>query len=124
MGRFNRLLEVLEDTLSAEDMERIRDVLRETRGLPYRRLETLVFNPSADLGAQMVHMMRTRLDHWGLDKTTHRVMRWSVGAPDATTEADWVSFVLFEGEVADWMMAEGRRDARARADEIRAFFAE
>ena len=42
-------------------------------------------------------------------------------APEA--EADWASYMLFDGGFAHELIEIGRADARARAAEIRAFFA-
>jgi len=50
MRRFNKLWGVLEETLTADEMRRVSDVLEDTRGVAYRRLETLVFHPSEDIG--------------------------------------------------------------------------
>ena len=50
MRRFNRLWGVLEETLSDDEMYRVRAVIEETRGVSYRRLQALVFHPSQDIG--------------------------------------------------------------------------
>ncbi|MGB3049950.1 MAG: patatin-like phospholipase family protein [Polyangiales bacterium] len=50
MRRFNRLWGVLEETLSDDEMHRVRAVIEETRGVSYRRLQALVFHPSQDIG--------------------------------------------------------------------------
>jgi NTE family protein len=39
-------------------------------------------------------------------------------------EADWASYLLFDGRFAERLIELGRADARARADEIRAVFAD
>src|SRR5688500_13397671 len=50
LDRLNQMMEVLEETLSPEELERVHRVWVRHRGTPYRRLKTLVFTPSRDLG--------------------------------------------------------------------------
>jgi NTE family protein len=50
LGGFNRLSRALEDSLPPAELDRVHDVMRETRGAPYRQLDKLVFSPSQDLG--------------------------------------------------------------------------
>lgn len=117
LDRFNRMLTVLEDVLQPEDLERVRKVIQESRGLPYRRLSTLVFRPSQDIG----HMARerarslqaSRFSSWLLARTATLGTLW---------ESDLVSFILFDAEFAEQLIQLGRHDSLARADEIAAFF--
>lgn len=122
LDRFNKIVEVLEETLSPDDLSRVQSVMAATRGLPYRRLRTLAFAPTADLGRIGVNVMRTHLDEWDLDSTMRWGLRRLVGGPEVQGEADWTSFLLLEGSVAKEFIRLGRADALARADEIRAFF--
>src|SRR5690606_10971245 len=46
LERFNRLVEVLDEALSAAERERVARVLRAHRGRDYRKLETLIVRPS------------------------------------------------------------------------------
>jgi hypothetical protein len=50
-------------------------------------------------------------------------LRRAIGDPEATTEADWTSYVMFDGSVAAELIRLGRRDALDQANEIRSFFA-
>ena len=122
LQRFNTLIEVLEEVLDPADLARVQEVLAGARGLPYRKLDTLVFSPSADLGQLAVGALRENLDAWEVDWLTRWLLRRLTGGRGATSEADWTSFVLFEGDIARQLITEGRRDALDRADEIRAFF--
>ncbi len=124
LERFNRLLEVLDDVVSPADMERIQSVLEESRGARYRRIHTLSFTPEADLGRLTVGHIRNNLDQMKMDRFSRRLLRRAIGGPGSTTEADWTSFVFFDGDLASVLIDQGHREAWARADELRAFFSD
>ncbi len=121
LNRFNRMIEVLERTLEPHELERVQEVLVDARGAPYRRLDTLVIRPSEDIGVMAGDYLRDRrpglrlggIEGWLMTRMRRRTR---------TREADWASYVLFDGTFAEQLIRLGRRDARARADEIRAFF--
>src|SRR5262249_28028597 len=50
LARFNRLMEAMEVGVTPATLRRVRQILTADRGLPYRRVETLVFRPSEDIG--------------------------------------------------------------------------
>ncbi|MCA9541630.1 MAG: patatin-like phospholipase family protein [Myxococcales bacterium] len=120
LGRFNKMVEVLEDTLDGPARAKVDKVLSETRGMPYRKLETLVFSPSEDLGQIAGRHLRGRsipeigrLGTWLLRRAAGR---------DATWEVDLASYLLFDGQFAARLIEVGHRDAVQRADEVKAFF--
>jgi NTE family protein len=115
---FNLLLGALEETLTPEELTRVNDVLARSRGLPYERIETLVFRPSEDIG-RLAHeyAQRVRIG------TLSNLVVARLADLGADLEADLLSFVLFDGEFARALIDLGRRDAHARAAEIEAFFA-
>ncbi|MAQ13960.1 MAG: hypothetical protein CMN30_04090 [Sandaracinus sp.] len=119
LERFNRLLERLEELLDRRERDDLDAVLTDARGAPYRRVETLVFRPSQDLG-------RLARDHaQGLHG---RGLRGRIIAHLAemggTFDADLLSFILFDADYAHQLVEVGRNDVRARAAEVRAFFAD
>ncbi len=121
LERLNQVMEVLEETLDADDLERIQRVWIQHRGAPYRRLKKLVFQPSRDLGRVAGEFIKKSL------KTTHLrpvakyiIEKFASDAPEP--EADWASYLLFDGSFAHELMEIGRQDARAQADKIREFF--
>jgi NTE family protein len=121
MDRLNQMMEVLDQALSPEDLERVQQVWIKHRGAPYRRLQTLVFTPSRDLGRAAGEYIRTRLDMGELAP----VARYLVDrAGRESAEADWASYLLFDGGFATELIALGRADAVAKAGEIRAFYGE
>lgn len=121
LTRTNSLVEVLERTLSPEDLALVQRRLVETRGAPYSRLDTLVFSPSQDIGQRAAEHVRQHLPLWNLG----RVPKWILGRAsheEATWEADWATYLLFDGAFGKAIIDLGRHDAHARADEIREFF--
>jgi NTE family protein len=121
LGRFNSLMQVLEETLTPQEIERIHQVLEQQRGSRYRRLESLLFEPSDDIGRIAGEHLRTNLDGWNLSSIPRFLLRRASRA-DATWEADWAAYLLFDGEFAGHLIDLGLADARKRRDEIRAFF--
>ncbi len=121
LDRFNRLMESLGAVLTADEWARVEHVLVESRGAPYRKIETLVFAPSENIGiaaGDYLRMHRARA-------SIGRFYEWLLGKAanvGATWEADLASFLLFDGEFARRLIDLGRRDAVAQADAIRAFF--
>lgn len=122
LERLNHMMEVLEETLSPEDLERVHRVWVRHRGAPYRRLKTLVFTPSRDLGRIAAEYIRSSLRVKELKPIARYLLeRAARDTPEA--EADWASYMLFDGGFAHELIEIGRADARARAAEIREFFA-
>lgn len=123
MDRLNQMMEVLEEALPAEELERVQKVWIKHRGAPYRRLDTLVFTPSRDLGRAAGEYIRTRLDTSQVE-TIARYLIDRAASETPQSEADWASYLLFEGGFARELIDIGRADAQAKADEIRRFFAD
>ena len=118
LDRFNRMLATLEEVLADDEMARVQRVVQESRGAPYRKVERLVFRPSADIGC-MAARRAQELRHRNL---APRFLSSGDLGNEPGFQADLLSFVLFDGEFARRLIALGRTDAMARADEIRAFF--
>ena len=76
-------------------------------------------------GLLAARFIREHKDRWKKGSTLlHRVLRRAARGPEKEDEeADWASFVLFDGPFCEALMNLGKRDAIARADEIRTFFA-
>lgn len=122
LGRFNRLLEVLDDALPPEARAKVDEVTRRTRGAAYRRVESLVVRPSADIGRIAGEHVR-RLRKEGAFPWPLRVLFDRVDSGEPDWEADWASFLLFDGGFAEALVALGRRDLLARRDEVVSFLA-
>ena len=121
LERLNQVMEVLEETLDSDDLERIQRVWIKHRGAPYRRLETLVFTPSRDLGRVAGEYIKTSLRTANLKPLTRYLIE-KIASDSQEPEADWASYLLFDGGFAHELIEIGRADARAQADKIREFF--
>lgn len=121
LERLNDLVDVLENTLSDEDFARFQEVLVRTRGTGYRRLTTLVFSPSEDIGRMAGDYLRTVQRNSELNPVLERFLS-RASVEGMSQEADWASYLLFDGGFAERLIDLGQRDARARADEIESVF--
>jgi NTE family protein len=122
LERLNQMMEVLEQTLDPADLDRVQRVWVKNRGMPYRRLRTLVFTPSRDLGEMAGEFIRHHLRTETLKPLARYLIERAVRAAPQT-EADWASYLLFDGDFAAEIIAGGYADALARKDEIRDFYA-
>ncbi len=121
LERLNQVMEVLEETLDADDLERIQRVWIEHRGAPYRRLKKLVFQPSRDLGRVAGEFIKKSLKTTNLRPLArYLIEKFASDAPEP--EADWASYLLFDGSFAHELIEIGRQDARDQAEKIRDFF--
>jgi NTE family protein len=121
LERLNDLVEVLDEALTPVERQRVDQVLSEHRGASYRRLRTLIFTPSKDLGRVAGEYIRSGLKLTGLSPLARFLLqRAATDAPNQ--EVDWASYLLFDGGYAARLIELGRSDAMDRADDVRAFF--
>ncbi|MBT8492530.1 MAG: hypothetical protein KJO07_05685, partial [Deltaproteobacteria bacterium] len=116
MERLNRLVGAFEQVSTPEERKHLDQVLIETRGAAYRKLDTLIIRPSEDIGAIAGEHIRTRVK--GKKGFWFRQLLSRSGSD----EADWGSYVLYDGLFAERLIELGRGDSLARRDEIRRFF--
>lgn len=121
LERFNRLITILERTVPPAVLEQVQEMLLQTRGAPYRRIRTLHIEPSEDLGRIAGAHLANNLPLWKLSSPMRALLRYSASA-NRYLEADLASYLLFDGRFAERLVELGRRDARARADEVHRFF--
>lgn len=121
LERFNRMLEVLSDTAPPAALARVAEVLKADRGVPHRRIETLVFRPSVDIGVlALEHFKRRRTSLCSGTATT--LLLENAAALGAHIQADFLSYIYFDEAFARALIAQGRRDVMDRAAEVDAFF--
>jgi NTE family protein len=121
LGRFNRLVATLEDVLSDAELERVHQTLRETRGAPYRRLDKLVFSPSQDLGKLAHEHLQQHLASFKIGAIPRYFLK-KAAQMEATWEADWAAYILFDGRFAETLIDLGYADAMAKRDTVLEFF--
>ena len=121
MERLNQMMEVLEEALPADQLERVQKVWIKHRGAPYRRLDTLIFTPSEDLGKKAGQYIRTRLDTSEI-QTLARYFLERTATETPGGEADWASYLLFDGGFARELIELGRKDAHTQAALVKRFF--
>lgn len=122
MERFNRLLGVLEKELTPDQLDRVAATLTDTRGLPYRRIHSLVFTPGEDIGGLARDHLQTSLGELEMPGLHRWAYARALQRPQPTNDADWATYVLFDGTLGARLLALGRADALARTAEIRSFF--
>ncbi len=123
LERFNRLTHALEGALPPDQLERVKQVMRETRGAPYRKLETLVFSPSEDLGKLAHDHLQRALPTYKVGTIPRYFLKKAAGE-QSTWEAGWAAYLLFDAGYAVELMDLGYRDALKKKDEIARFFSE
>jgi NTE family protein len=123
LERFNRLTSALEHALPPDQLDQVLDVMRQTRGAPYRKLQTLVFSPSEDLGKLAHEHLRVALPKYKLGRIPRYFLK-RASADESIWEAGWAAYLLFDGGYARDLMDLGYRDAHLQADAIREFFAD
>lgn len=123
LERLNRLMETVENTLDHRELEGVQRTLMETRGAPYRRIRTLVFHPTRDIGRVAGEHLRRLVSRVGSSTWLSRHLA-SRGDLSSFVEADLASYLLFDGEFAGELVEMGRADALSRAADIQQFFAE
>jgi NTE family protein len=122
LERFNRVMEVVDDVLTPEERARVDAVLEKERGMTYRKLPTLIFEPSQNIGVLAGDHLRRHSATWKLGRFYEWLLSRAADV-DSTWEADLASYLLFDGAWAQTLIELGRHDALAKRDEIRAFFA-
>lgn len=121
LERLNEVVAILQETLTEKELERVQKVWIQHRGAPYKRLDALVFTPSIDLGAIAGTYIRESLDRDSL-RPMVRYLIERAGSDGASSEADWASFVLFEGGFAERLLQVGFDDALAKRQEVLDFY--
>jgi NTE family protein len=121
LERFNRLWQVLDTSLSADELARVDQLLEETRGMAYRNIPTLVFEPTQDIGVLAGEHLREHLGGWDLGRLSAWLLSKAANS-ETLWEADLASYLLFDGGWAAKLIELGRQDALAQRTQIRDFF--
>jgi NTE family protein len=120
LQRMNALIEFHSRVLTEAERDEADQLAIAARGTHYRKIDTLVFSPSRDIGALAGDYVRANLDRLATGSILRRVLK-NATVPDAGT--DWLSYFLFDGGFAQQLIGIGREDVHRRADDVRRFFA-
>jgi NTE family protein len=119
LGRINHMIEDGERAYGPGFLEKMNAAAIQRGALPYRRVESLIVTPSADIGRlAAIHLRSGKLQGAAL---LQRQLMAMLDVGD-TTESDLASYLLFDGGFARQLIELGRADAEARRQDITAFF--
>jgi NTE family protein len=117
LSRINDLVEVHQRGLSPGSRDELAQRMVRRRGASYRHIETLVFVPSQDIARLASKYLKDNIKRFDIGLVARRLLRSAAEEGNA----DWATYLLFDGGFAEQVIELGRRDALRRRDEIRAF---
>ncbi len=104
-------------------LEKVNAVVTRHRGQTFRVVEDLVIRPSEDLGRVAAEVLVQQREE-GRMSAVLRLLLGAVGVGEQPTEADLLSYLLFDREYTERLIELGRADARAQESALAAFFAD
>ena len=117
LERFNQVIDTMEKVLTPDQLAAFHRVVRQDRNMAYRKLKTLVFRPSRDLGEIALEYARGIKPEGLGPRLIHRLANQK-----SVWQSDLISFLCFDGPFAAELITLGRSDATRRAKDIREFF--
>ena len=126
LARMHVMNEILSDGTAAygEDfLERINEIAIRERGQKFRRIHDLVIRPSKDLGIVAGEVLSAMPSDSSRSPLLRLAMR-SLKGETRSAESDLLSYLLFDGDFLGPIAELGYADARAREDELAAFFSD
>jgi NTE family protein len=117
LTRINDLVDVHSRGLEPNSRDELQRRMQRRRGASYRHIETLVFAPSQDIAKLAARYLRDNLKRFDIGLVARRLLR----SASEEGNADWATYLLFDGGFAEQVIELGRRDALRRRDEIRSF---
>lgn len=124
LRRFNALIDAGERAFGAGFAERLAALSARELGAPLRRVRDLVIRPSVDLGVLARDHAERRVRRLPPGTLAARLLRRAAADAEAAADgaADLASYLLFDGEYAEELIALGHADARAARDALVEFF--
>jgi NTE family protein len=117
LRRFNALVTAAKSVSDEEHKKAFDEVVTKSRGAPYRVVGEFMLRPSVDLGAIAGDVARAGRFKGQGGGTGIRLLRRLA----SSSEADLLSYILFDGNYAAELVRIGYEDARARHHELAAF---
>ncbi|HEY2904123.1 MAG TPA: patatin-like phospholipase family protein [Polyangia bacterium] len=122
LRRFNAVIEAVR-AVGRDDSQRFDEVVTKMRGAPYRVVGEFMIRPSADLGELAGDVARTGKFKGTGGGAGIQLLRRLATARGAS-EADLLSYILFDGFYAAEVARLGYEDARAQHAELAAFLSD
>ncbi|MFP8880347.1 MAG: patatin-like phospholipase family protein [Myxococcota bacterium] len=125
LARMHVMNEILSDGTTAygpDFTERINEVAFAERGQRFRKIHDLVIRPSRDLGILAGEVLESMPEDRSRSPLLRLAMRGNGGRLSA--ESDLLSYLLFDGEFLGPLASLGYVDAKAKEDELAAFFSD
>jgi NTE family protein len=124
LRRINGLLDQGERVFGAGFADRMAELSARELGAPLRRVADLVIRPSVDLGLIAREIAARRVSRLRRGTLASRLLRRAAADGDAAQDgaADLASYLLFDREYVEELLALGRADAARAADALVAFF--
>ena len=123
MRLLNRILSAGVRAFGPDFLTRVNAIAERERGLGFRIVQDCFIRPSEDIGViagRHVERLRRAPSRSWLGGLAFRMI--TRGSPEE--EADLLSYLLFEGEYAEELMALGRSDAERHEEELVRFFSD
>lgn len=120
LRRMNAIVDAGCDVMGASFLDRINERIAPAEGAPLRRVRELLVRPSVDLGKVASDYAKSDVLA-ATSGLSARIFR-SLAERDAGGDSDLLSYLLFDGGFSQILLGLGYEDARARRDELAAFF--
>jgi NTE family protein len=124
LERINGLLKYGAEAAGNDDfLDRLNDVIETYRGQPYRPVDSLLIRPTQDLGKLAgEYAASLSNEEWG--NPVLATLGRRIATADGPREADFLSYVLFDGGYTGRLLDLGYEDARVKHRQLVRFFAE
>jgi len=123
MRVLNDLITEGEKAFGPDFLERVNAAAEPGQRHAFRRIDDLVIRPSADVGLLAGSVLASRREAGKLTPLLRLFLR-SISASGVPSEADLLSYLLFDADYAAPMIELGAADARAREEDLVRFFSD
>jgi NTE family protein len=122
IDRMNQHLTNLEETLEPASYKRWQERIVEHRGSTYQHVDILAFSPQKRVAGEALAHLRDHIHGRKMGLLTRMGLRWMLRNTGPDVEAEWATFILFDGPFAERLIQLGIEEAHTKRDAILAFF--